>query len=228
MKNTIYRSILCVAMVAAMTSLPTRAANTDGIVFGVTLGAAIPDANMATAYDLVRRADDPFTLYDAVSSIGLHAGGRVRIGLTPNVSLLGGIDVNRFFDGEQRITLQSGDVVVLSSATDIIPIHAGLQAFLGRWIVAPYVSGSVTYSYRRVTVSEVGRNSTIADILLDRGIDLEPSSARFGGRIAAGVAFELGPFHPFVELGYTASNIIGRSVDEPRRSFVQIVAGLTF
>lgn len=228
MQHSLYPRFLCLALLAALFCAPAVASDAEGVVLGITAGVAVPDANMAAAYDLVRRSDDPFTMYDAVSSVGLHAGVRARIGLTENVSLLGGVELNRFFDGEQRITLQSGDIIALSSATDIIPVHAGLQVFLGRWIVAPYVSASVTYAYRRVTVSEVGRNTTITDILLDRGIDVEPSSARFGGRAAAGIAFELGPLHPFVEVGYTASNVVGRLADEPQRSFLHVAVGLTF
>ena len=119
-------------------------------------------------------------------------------------------------------------MLVLASSTDLIPVYGGMQLFLGRWIIAPYISGSVSYTYRRVTVSEVGANTEFEDILLDRGIEVEPTVSRFGGRLAAGMAIELGPLHPFVEIGYTATNMVGRTADEPLRTFVHVSLGLTF
>ena len=224
MKHSLYLMITLLVLGTAMAT----ASDAEGLTLGISAGVAVPDAKMTQAYDLVRRADEPFELYDAATGIGLHLGVRARLGLTENLSLIGGADVNRFLDEEQRITLRDGNVLVLASSTDLIPVYGGMQLFLGRWIIAPYISGSVSYTYRRVTVSEVGANTEFEDILLDRGIEVEPTVSRFGGRLAAGMAIELGPLHPFVEIGYTATNMVGRTADEPLRTFVHVSLGLTF
>ena len=224
MKHSLYLMITLLVLSTAMAT----ASDAEGLTLGISAGVAVPDAKMTQASDLVRRADAPFELYDAATGIGLHLGVRARLGLTENLSLIGGADVNRFLDEEQRITLRDGNVLVLASSTDLIPVYGGMQLFLGRWIIAPYISGSISYTYRRVTVSEVGANTEFEDILLDRGIEVEPTVSRFGGRLAAGMAIELGPLHPFVEIGYTATNMVGRTADEPLRTFVHVSLGLTF
>lgn len=222
-----YSLYLLLSLLTLCTSVMT-ASDAEGLTLGISAGVAVPDGKMTQAYDLVRRADEPLELYDAATGVGLHLGARARLGLTEHLSLIGGIDINRFLDEDQRITLRNGDVLVLASSTDLIPVYGGVQLFLGRWLVAPYVSGSVSYTYRRVTVSEVGANTDFEDILLDRGIEVEPTVSRFGGRLAAGIAIELGPLHPFLEVGYTATNVVGRAADEPLRTFVHVSAGITF
>ena len=225
MHSTLYRVVVILLCVSA---IRMTASDAEGLVIGISAGAAVPDDKMSTAYDLVSTTDNPYALYEAATTLGLHVGARARMGLTKNLSLTGGIEINRFFDAEQRVTLQGGDVVALTSATDLIPVYAGLHYFLGRWIVAPYVSGAVSYTHRRVTVSAVGQNTTFKDLLLQQGIEVEPTASRFGARAAAGIAIELGPLHPFIEVGYTATNLVGRADNEPQRSFVHVAVGLTF
>ncbi len=224
MKHSLY---VLMALLILGTSVGS-ASDAEGLTLGVSAGVAVPDGKMTQAYDLVRRADEPYEVYEAATNIGLHVGVRARLGLTENLSLIGGADVNRFLDEEQRITLRDGNVLVLASSTDLIPVYGGMQLFLGRWLIAPYISGSISYTYRRVTVSEIGENTEFIDLLLDQGIEVEPTVSRFGGRLAAGIAFELGPLHPFVEIGYTTTNMVGRTADEPLRTFAHVSVGLTF
>lgn len=199
----------------------------EGFRLAVDAGVALPSDDVARVYDIVRGTEDVWTAYDAAASVGLHVGARARIGISESMSFVGGIAYNRFFDVDQRATLENGRVVTLSAATNIIPVHAGIQLFLARWVLSPYISGEVAYTMRNVTVSD-NPDPDFVDLLQDRGIEIEPTVSRFGGSVAAGIEIALGPLHPFVEAKVMSSNLIGREAGEPSRTFVSVSLGVTF
>lgn len=220
------KALLILALV--LVALPLRADDdAEGLRLAIDAGVALPSDDVARVYDLVRGTEDPWLAYDAAATVGLHVGARARFGISESMSLVGGIAYNRFFDVDQKATLENGKVITLSAATNIIPVHAGVQLFLARWVLSPYISAEVAYTMRNVTVSD-NPDPDFIDLLQDRGIEVEPTVSRFGGSVAAGVEIALGPLNPFVEAKVMSSNLVGREAGEPSRTFVSVTIGLTF
>lgn len=218
---------LALATLATVPPIAYAAGEPEGLRIGVTAGVAIPDEHLGDVYDLATSGDDLVKTYDVAASLGLSIGARLRMGLSENVSLTAGIDYNRFQGQDLTARLENGTVLVLSTATNIVPIRAGLHMFLVRSVVSPYVVGDLSYTYRNVTLQETS-DPAFTDLLAREGKEVEPKTWRFGASAGAGVELRLGVLNPFLEVRYNATNLIGRLETEQTRTFVNVCAGLTF
>lgn len=222
-----HRLLLGFALVLLVLQPSLSICQDNALKIGVTAGVAIPIDDLARAYNIAHKSQDAWTAYDAQASIGMHVGARIGIPIAPSISIVGGVSYNRFFSLDQQATLESGKVITMSTASNIIPIHAGVQLYIARWILSPYVSAEIAYVYRNVTVSD-NPDPTFIDLLQQRGVEIEPTTSRFGGCVSAGFEVPLGPITPFLEFKVTSANLIGRDAGEPSRVFATFALGFMF
>jgi hypothetical protein len=194
------------------------------VVLGV--GPSIPSEHFADVYGLVgTNRSSLWQAYNASASLGIHASGRLRFGLSEQLSVVASAAYHRFAGLEQTATLENGQRLVLTSVTNVVPIAAGFQYFLVRSIVSPYVAGDVGMTTTSVTVNEP--SSSFASLLQAEGIELSPRTARFGGSIGFGIEFKLNVLDPFIEFRYSGANIVGRGENEVLRTFYAVTVGVT-
>lgn len=194
---------------------------------GVFAGPAIPSLGVSSVYAALDTAG-PASAYTHASSLGFHAGARARFGLSQSLSFSGGACLVRFASQDQSATLEDGSTLTLQTATTLVPISAGVTAFVFRGIISPYVTVEATYTYRSVTASS--GDSPLRDLIIEsyKGIDLEPTTSRIGALAAAGVQLDIGGLQPFVELRYHWTNLVSTSPYEEPISFLNVSLGLLF
>lgn len=214
------------AMLVAAT--PARAADEgkpEGLKIGVTFGVATPSNKIADVYDFNNSVSG---MYSDASAIGMSLGARMRYGLSENLSFCGGIAYNRFANSAQTATIGgSGQTFVVNTATNIIPIHAGVNYFILSSLIRPYVGAELMYTYTSTTLESSTDRSVLTSILAP-GQELEPKVSRFGAGVSAGLELNLGGLAPFLELKYVMSNLVGKSTGEPERNYLNITLGLMF
>lgn len=214
----------------ALTSMlnPNTAAAKDGDGEGLRVslqaGAAVPSENMQSIHDILRN-DGVTRAYDVAADIGLSVGGRLRYGLSENLSVVGGIAYHRFAGVEQIATLQSGQQLRLQTTINVTPIVGGIQYFIVRGVVSPYINAELSYTTTTVTLNT--RPDDFLDLLQDQGQEIEPRTTRFGGSIAAGIELRTGIIDPLLEFRYNVANLTGREVNELSKSYFTICLGVT-
>lgn len=197
----------------------------EGLRVAFGLGVSVPSENFADVYGLVGLSEEQlWKSYDASASLGIHATGRLRFGLSRSLSIVASATYHRFASVEQSATLEDGRRLKLGTVSSVIPIAVGVQYFVIRSFVSPYLSADLTYTASRVIIDEPSPDFT--SLISQRGVELEPAVSRFGASLAAGIEFTTGLVDPFLEVRYSLANVIGREVREPQRAFVQITVGI--
>lgn len=209
-------------------TLPVQAADEgkpEGLKIGVTFGVATPTDKIADVYDFNNSVSG---MYSNASALGMSLGARMRYGLSENLSFCGGIAYNRFTNSAQTATIsETGQTFVVNTATNIVPIHAGVDYFILTSLIRPYVGAELMYTYTSTTLESSTDRSVLTSILAP-GQELEPKVSRFGAGVSAGIELNIGGLAPFLEMKYVMSNLIGKSVGEPERNYLNITLGLMF
>ena len=218
-------SIVVAILVAGSSALQAQA-DKEPFSIGVFFGPSVPSDGVSDVY----QALDTFGLggaYRHASTLGLHFGGRVRLGLANGVSFSAGASLCRFAGQDQTVELASGQTETLQTATTLLPVSAGVTLFALQGLVAPYLAAEATYTYRSVSVST--GNSILEGLILNStDMELEPTTSRIGAAAGAGVQFDIGGLRPFVEFKYYWTNLLGAPADEQRMSFLNVSLGLLF
>jgi len=203
---------------------------------GFTVGLAVPNDDISQFYHYVRdslkvapdstRVGD--YLLDNATSVGYILGIKGRIELTNRFDLALGIGLARFNDAQYSIVPAVGSLSLdtsfakIQSTTNIVPISAGINAYLLRSFINLYVIGDVTYNYISYSYDIVLKNKP--------GIPItnSTSDSRLGYSFGAGLDFDLSLFKINLETKFNAANIIGRVGDEKQKNYGTITVGIIF
>jgi len=227
MKHTL-ANVIVVGLAFVMGSSQADAKDGDGeglrVVLG--LGPSIPSESFADVYGLVGASREQlWNAFDASAELGIHATGRLRFGLSDQLSIVASASYHRFAGIEQTATLENGQRLQLGSVTNVIPIGVGFQYFVVRSIVSPYVIGDVSFTTTSVTVNEP--SSSFASLLRQEGIELSPRTGTVCASVGLGVELGLKIVDPFIEFRYTGANVVGRAESEVVRTFYTVTLGVT-
>lgn len=227
MKHTITRTaITCILVGLSVCHAGAKDGQGEGLRVVLGVGPSIPSESIADIYGLVGASRERlWNAYDASAALGIHATGRLRFGLSDQLSIVASASYHRFAGIEQTATLESGQRLQLGSVTNVIPIGVGFQYFVVRSIVSPYVIGDVSFTTTSVTVNEP--SSSFASLLRQEGIELSPRTGRFGASVGLGVELGLKIVDPFIEFRYTGANVVGRAESEVVRTFYTVTLGVT-
>lgn len=218
--------INALVITAGISPLVHAQQNKEALSYGVYAGPAVPSDAVSCVYSVLDTLGAA-SAYNHASGLGYHIGGRLRFGLTDAIRFTGGASVTRFAGQDQTVVLDGGQSLTLQTATTLIPVSAGMTAFIFTGLVAPYISAEATYTYRTVTIAS--GNSILQDIIINAGqVELEPKTARLGAAATAGVQLDIGGLKPFFELRYHWTNLAPVHQGEELLSYLNISVGLLF
>lgn len=216
-------AFLFILAIGSMHAIASDEGKPEGLRIGATFGVATPSDKIADVYDFNSSVSD---MYADAKSIGMSIGARFRLGMTEHLSFCGGIAYNKFPNSAQTATISgTQQTVVLNTATNIIPIHAGFDYFFMTSLVRPYIGAELMYTYTSTTLESALDNSILTSILVP-GQELEPKVSRFGAGLSAGLELNLGGLAPFFEVKYVMSNLVGKTATEPERNYINVTLGL--
>lgn len=196
--------------------------------FGFNVGLATPNNKVNEVYNAPNikygeKLDSTANLlYNGLKS-GYHVGIKLKMKLNDYFDFASNIGYNSFPESKIEVVDPStgNKLVELSTATKIVPISAGLSFYPFRNVIAPYVTGELTYNYINTAVEVTYFGAQIP-------IPTTPTDSRFGFGIGAGVDLNVGLFDVNVEAKYNYLNLIGKEATENDKHFVSLVFGIIF
>ncbi len=197
----------------------------------LTIGAglSIPNDQINNVYNNAKLVDNSNKAWDMVAqtaNLGYDLGLKARFPLSTNMQFSGGIGFSRFpqSDIEVKDPNTGQTIEILKSTQSIIPISAGLDYFLMKTVISPYVSAELQYNYIMNTVDyPLG-----GPITLPLNYDTAPKDRRIGAAVGAGLMIDLAVTALNVDLRYHVANMIGTNTDEKTKSYLTLNVGLTF
>ncbi len=194
------------------------------ISIGFEAGLAIPNNqinnNKITIQDTV-----PDVIRKGVAS-GYHLGMSINMGLTENFVFIGGIGLNRFPQSQLTIFYPKGekfefDTIILKSVQNIVPVSVGVNWFIFRSVLSPYISGNLEYNYIQNSL-EIEKLDVPIPILTSK------TDNRIGAGIGVGTDIDLGLLSLNFDVKYHFLNLIGKTDGEPEKKYLTVSFGIIF
>jgi hypothetical protein len=158
--------------------------------------------------------------------LGYFIGIDLGMPLTDNFMFSGGISLNRFPQTELKIFVprpepNQFDTVILKTVQNIVPLSVGVNWYLFKSFLSPYVSGNLSYFY-------IVNSIDIVKLGIDLPIATTKSNSRLGAGIGAGIDLNLELLTLNLEARYNFVNLIGKEGDEPTKKYLTVGIGLIF
>lgn len=200
------------------------------IGFGFHFGLATPNDQINNVYN-----SNTITFNNLLSNIvreaakiGYFIGIDLNMPLTDNFTFLGGISLNRFPQTELKIFVpkpsvpdQQFDTVILKSIQNIVPLSVGVNWYLFKSYLSPYVTGSLSYFH-------IVNSIDIVKLDINELIATTKSNSRLGAGIGAGIDLNLELITLNFEARYNFVNLIGKEGDEPTKKYLTVGIGIIF
>ena len=192
-------------------------------------GIAVPNDQVNNVYNsakLVDNADKAWDVFRKSADLGYNLNLRARFPLSSSMQFDAGIALNRFpqSDIEVKDPSTGNTIEILKSTQSIIPISAGLDYFLMKTVISPYICGELQYNYIMNTVDyPLG-----GPITLPLNYDTAPKDSRIGAAVGAGFILDLALTAINVDMRYHMANLIGNTADEKAKTYLSLNVGLTF
>jgi opacity protein-like surface antigen len=194
--------------------------------FGFNAGIATPDDKINQVYNsntLQLSQDSIANLISAGLKTGYHLGVKVSMPLNSNFSFVGAVGYNSFPQSEIEVRDPNSNelLATLSTSTKIVPISAGLNLYVFKSFISPYLAGDLSYNYISTSVESKFMGTTVP-------ISTTPSNSRFGFGFGVGTDISLGLVDLNLEGKYNYTNLIGKTTDEPNKYYFTLILGITF
>jgi hypothetical protein len=200
-------------------------ANSAPIGFGVYLGLATPNNEINNVYnsDKINLNSNIGRFLRESAKIGYSFGINANLPLSNNFVFKSGIALCRFPQTELKIYFpeQQVDTVVLKSIQNIIPISAGIDLFVFKSVISPYISANLSYNYIVNTLDIVKLNQELP-------IATSETYSRLGAGVGAGLDFDLEILTLNLEAKYWWVNLIGKTAEEPNKNYLTVTLGVIF
>lgn len=191
-------------------------------------GVSIPDNNVGDVFPsrVPETGSEIKDLIEQGLSVGYHAQLRYWLRLSDEIQFTATGGLHRFPDLTTALLDPMGNQIgELRTVLNIVPVGFGVEYTIFRKILGIFVYAEALYTYT-FTNTEIALDIEGAPPVLP--IDTEPTYNRVGAGGGIGVDLNVKLFIVDVRLGVWASNLIGRSSDEPVKSIVSLSAGLAF
>ncbi|MGB9702146.1 MAG: outer membrane beta-barrel protein [Candidatus Kapaibacteriota bacterium] len=194
--------------------------------FGINAGIATPDDKMNQVYNtntLQLSQDSIANLISNGMKTGYHLGVKVSMPLNSNFSFIGSVGYNSFPQSEIEVRDPASNqlLATLSTSTKVVPVSAGLNFYLFKTVLSPYIAGDLSYNYISTSVESKFMGTTVP-------ISTTPSDSRFGFGFGIGTDISLGLVDLNIEGKYNYTNLIGKTTNEPNKYYFTLILGLTF
>lgn len=196
--------------------------------FGFQVGLSTPSDKIADVYNRKTIGLDSGKVgdfFDNGMKSGYNIGVKIRLPLSDNFTFVGGFSYNKFPESEITVkyptTTAKMDSVILTSTTNIVPINAGINIYLFKSFLAPYISADLTYNY---ISSSLDYKYTKISIPLSKS----EANSRMGFSVGAGMDLNLKLITVNLEGKYHYLNLIGKEDAEAEKSYFTLCAGIYF
>ncbi|MFN3781720.1 MAG: hypothetical protein ACK4SO_06060, partial [Candidatus Kapaibacteriota bacterium] len=132
---------------------------------GFAIGLSTPNSQINDVYnsDKINLNNNLWNVARESAKIGYHLGLNLNLPLTDNFNFRGAIGLNRFPQSEIKLYFpqEPYDTVILKTIQNFIPVSAGIDLFVFRSTVSPYLSGNLSYFYILNTIDIVRLNQEL-------------------------------------------------------------------
>ncbi len=192
---------------------------------GFSVGLATPNSRINDVYnsDKINLNNKVWDIAREAAKTGYFVGINLNLPLSENLNFQGSIYINRFPQSEIILYFpqQPYDTVVLKSIQNLIPISAGINLFLFKSTVSPYILGNLSYFYNVNSIDIVRLNQELP-------IATSKTESRIGAGIGAGIDINLEIITLNVEAKYWFTNLIGNVSGESNKNFLSLGVGVIF
>ncbi|MGB9771732.1 MAG: hypothetical protein ACPLX7_07120 [Candidatus Kapaibacteriota bacterium] len=195
------------------------------IGIGFSVGLATPNEQLNNVYnsETLSLNNKLWNVAREAAKIGYFIGMNLALPLSENIFFKSGIALNRFPQSEVKLIFpgQTSDTVVLKTIQNFIPISAGIDLFLFRTMISPYISGNLSYFYLANSIDIVKMNQELP-------IATSKTESRIGAGIGGGVNLDLELVSLNLEAKYWFVNLIGNVKNEPQKNFLTVGVSVIF
>lgn len=224
--ENLMRKILMLLIVLVSISMLNVQAKAQLLSPGFVIGLSTPNDKVGDIYnhdnlDLGNSKEG--NLISKGMDAGYNLGVKLRLPLNDNIHFVGSIGWNRFPEQTLEVRDPKADTVLLTleSSTNIIPITAGVNAYLFKSFIGLYATGDLSYNYISSSVDYKRGDVSIP-------IKTSPSDNRLGFGLGLGVDFNVGLVILNIEGKYNHTNLIGKDDKEKDKSYVTLGVGIFF
>lgn len=195
--------------------------------FGFSIGLSTPNEKMNDVYNTDKLKLDSITsgsLFRDGAKSGYHILAKMRFDLSENMTFFGGIGWHRFPQTDIQVPDPNDPkkiIATLTTSQNIVPITAGINAYLLRSVVGIYGVGDLSYNY---ISSSVDLKSGSVSVPYTR----TPSDSRVGFGIGAGLDFDMKLLTLNIEAKYNYTNLIGKESSEGDKTYFTLGFGVFF
>ncbi len=192
-------------------------------------GLATPNNKINDVYNGATISDDANKTWEALrgsTRLGYDLAARVRFTLSDNLQFSGGAGFSRFPQSDIKIVdpATKDTILSLKSTQNVFPLSAGVDYFIVRTIVSPYIGAELEYNYISSTVDyDTGTN-----ISVPLNLNTAPVDSRVGFAVGAGLMLDLALVAVNVDVRYHLVNLIGRTSEESTKSYLGLNLGVCF
>lgn len=192
---------------------------------GFAFGLSTPNSQINNVYnsDKINLNNNLWNVARESAKIGYHLGVNLNLPLSDNFNFRGAIALNRFPQSELKLFFpqEPYDTVILKTIQNIIPISAGIDLYVTKSFVSPYISGNLSYFYIVNSIDIVKLNQELP-------IATSRTDSRIGAGLGLGFDFDIGLIILKVEAKYWFVNLIGNTAGEQDKNFLSFGVGITF
>lgn len=195
--------------------------------FGFSIGLSTPNDKINDIYNSDRLDVDSIadgTLFREGAKSGYHILVKARFELSEKMVFFGGIGIHRFPQTKLLVKDPNNPNITLAELytnQNIVPITAGLNAYLFKDVIGIYGVGDLSYNYISSSVD-----------IETKGIELPysttPSESRVGFGLGAGIDFDISLLKLNLEAKYNYTNLIGKTDGEGDKSYFTLGLGVFF
>lgn len=192
---------------------------------GFAVGLSTPNSYINDIYnsDNINLNNNLWNIVRESAKIGYHLGVNLNIPLTDNFNFRGAIAINRFPQSELKLYFPQPpyDTVILKTFQNFIPISAGIDIYVLKSVVSPYLSGNLSYFYILNSIDIVKLNQ-------DLPIATSKTNSRIGAGLGLGLDFDIDLVILNFEAKYWFVNLIGNTSNERDKNFLTVGIGIIF
>ena len=221
-----YKIILLIFIIAGKLNAENK------MHLGFSAGLAIPNENISRFFDDSRQhiqtvSIDGWGRYilDKATNIGYNIKMFGRISLSDNFIFVPSIGIARFNEGTYELVFPLGTdthTAKTQSTANVVPISLGINGYLFKKFLSPYVNADLTYNYIAYSYDVVWRDNFAAPIVTST------TMSRLGYSIGAGIDIKLPLISLTIETKFNTINIIKHNDNEPTKINYTFSLGIIF
>ncbi|MGQ9819517.1 MAG: hypothetical protein ACUVQ1_06295 [Candidatus Kapaibacteriales bacterium] len=157
------------------------------------------------------------------TKLGYFIGINANLPLSKNFVFNSGISLHRFPQSELKIIFpgQPSDSVYLKSVQNIIPISIGVNWYIFKSPLSPYITGNLSYNYIVNSIDIVKMNTELP-------VATSNQQSRMGAGFGIGIDLNLQILTICLEIKYNYINLIGKTSNETNKNYLDIGLGIIF